>query len=318
MIKFKKNLIMILVTLAVSIVMLVGCSQKENVNTKPTNGTTNQETNTSYSAEYLTDIEIFKKEMLDNNIVILDARGEDSYKKGHIKGAIPITWQPFTKQDVKPGDKGWGVVLPKDELAKKLGELGINKDKKVIVYGNKDGWGEDGRIVWMLRMAGINSTMLNGGIELWESQKNEITKDSTNITPVECKIDSYDLSMNITTEELKKNYDKITIIDARAKDEYEGATKFGEARGGHLPKAINLTFSNVYNQDGTIKKIEELQKMFEEKGLKKDSEIVTYCTGGIRSAHLALVLKMSGYDKVKNYDASYYEWAGDKSNTVEK
>lgn len=28
--------------------------------------------------------------------------------------------------------------------------------------------------------------------------------------------------------------------------------------------------------------------------------------------------KMSGYEKIKNYDASYYEWAGDKSNPVEK
>lgn len=319
MFKLMKNITITLISAALIFSTSVACSQKSNNDSKSSaeNSQSEKKESNSYSDEYLTDIEKFKSSMSDNNIVILDARGDDAYKKGHIKGAISVSWKDFTNQTVKPGEKDWGVILPKDELAKKIGEIGVNKEKNVIVYGNKDAWGEDGRIVWMLRMAGINATMLNGGIDLWESEKNEVTKEESKAEVVDFKIDALDSSMNISTNELKKDYDNFKVIDVRDKDEYEGATKFGEARGGHLPKAINLQFSESYNEDGTIKKIDDLKKLFKEKGLNLDDQIVTYCTGGIRSAHLALILKMSGYENVKNYDASYYEWAGDSTNTIE-
>lgn len=47
----------------------------------------------------------------------------------------------------KPGDKGWGTLLPKDDLAKKIGALGIDGSKPVVVYADPKGWGEDGRVV---------------------------------------------------------------------------------------------------------------------------------------------------------------------------
>lgn len=323
MAKHMKKFTIILSSIILVTGVLSGCSQnpeeKSNNSTTSTNknDSTKTKENNSYSGEYLTSLESFKTSMSNENTVILDARGEEAYAKGHIKGAIPVAWQSFTNQEGKSGDKDWGTVLPKEELAKKLSEIGVNKDKTVFVYGSKEGWGEDGRIVWMLRMAGIKATMLNGGLELWESENNEIVKDTTEPTSSETTIESLDQSMNITTDELKKDYDRLTIVDVRAKEEYDGATKYGETRGGHLPKAQNINFSEVYNEDGTIKKIDELKKLFEKKGLKTDSTIVTYCTAGIRSAHLALVLKEAGYENVKNYDASYYEWAGDNTNKVE-
>ena len=85
-----------------------------------------------------------------------------------------------------------------------------------------------------------------------------------------------------------------------------------------IPKSINIPFNEVYNEDGTIKSKADLEKLFKDAGINKDDEIVTYCTSGIRSGHMALILKSIGYDNVKNYDASYYEWAGDKTNPVEK
>lgn len=123
---------------------------------------------------------------------------------------------------------------------------------------------------------------------------------------------------NITTEELKKNYDQYKIIDVREKEEYDGATKYGEARGGHLPNAINITFNQLYNEDGTIKSSKEIEKILEKAGIKKDDRIVTYCTAGIRSAHMTLALENAGYKNVQNYDASFYEWAGDEVNKLEK
>jgi len=36
---------------------------------------------------------------------------------------------------------------------------------------------------------------------------------------------------------------------------------------------------------------------------------VTYCTGGVRSAMAWVLLRDAGYQDVRNYDGSWWEWA---------
>ena len=152
--------------------------------------------------------------------------------------------------------------------------------------------------------------MLNGGFDLWSSEKKEINNETPEVKASEIKITEIKPDMNISTDDLKKEYKDLKVIDTRAKDEYEGAVNYGEARGGHLPDAINVPFTELYNEDGTLKNKEEKVKIMEKAGVKKDDNIVTYCTAGIRSAHMAfLSLKNAGFENVRNYDSSFYEWA---------
>ena len=51
-----------------------------------------------------------------------------------------------------------------------------------------------------------------------------------------------------------------------------------------------------------------LTKMFEDAGLSKEDHIITYCTGGIRSAYMQLVMEMCGFENSENYDESFYRW----------
>lgn len=322
--------ITLLVVIAALGISIVGCSnnnetektKKEKVQQTESTDTKITSTKDDYTYdnnEYLTSISWLEKNMKDNkNLIIVDARSDKDYAKGHIPGAINITWQALAKMDGKAGDKDWGTLQDAEALSKILSDLGISKDSQVVVYANKDAWGEDGRVVWSLKRAGIDSRMLNGGFDLWSSEKKETNKDVPEIKKAEIKIDEITPDMNITTDDLKKEYDGLKIIDTREKDEYEGATKFGEARGGHLPNAINITFNQLYNEDGTLKTTDEIEKIMDNAGLKKDDNIITYCTGGIRSAHMALALKNAGYEKVRNYDSSFYEWAADESNEVVK
>ena len=43
-------------------------------------------------------------------------------------------------------------------------------------------------------------------------------------------------------------------------------------------------------------------------GITESREIVTYCQTGRRSAHTYLTLRLLGYPRVRNYDASWAEW----------
>lgn len=303
--------------------LLTGCSKKTpNETTSPKE---TQPQQTDESVPYVHDDLLVSVDWLNDNLnantVIIDARDEKSYKAGHIPGAINSGWQPFTDMEGKqPGDKGWGTLLQKSKLSEVISKFGIDGSKTVVLYSAApEGWGDDGRIAWTLRVAGLkNVKILNGGWKLWKAKGCPTNKDVPTPTATGYTISAIDESLNTTTEYIVQNSDKIKIIDARETKEYAGATDFGEKRGGHLPNAINITWSKIFNEDGTFKDQKSLEELFTSYGITKDDEIVTYCTKGIRSAHLALVLRMAGYDRAKNYDASFYEWAGDSSLPLDK
>lgn len=282
---------------------------------------TAEETIEFADTSYIADANWVKENLGKENLLILDARGADTYAKGHIPGAIAVTWQNFADMSGAPGENpNWGTVLEPKALSEKLSAFGISKDKEIVIYtSTKGGWGEDGRIVWMLKRAGFdNVKMLDGGFEYWKAKNYEVSKDIVEPTPATVEVTSLDNSTNIDTEELASKIDDLVVIDVREKNEYEGAQNFGEARGGHLPGAINITFNQFLNSDGTLKTAKEIKAILDENGIEKDDEIVTYCTAGIRSAHMQIVLSMMGYENVRNYDASFYAWAGNADLELQK
>jgi thiosulfate/3-mercaptopyruvate sulfurtransferase len=307
--------------------VIAGCGGQQNSSTESQISPLNKTTETSQAKQvketgdralYLTTVDELKGNL--GKVIVWDARADKEYNAGHIKGAINAPWQMFAGVTAgNPGDKGWGTLLPADKIADQLGKLGIDTTKEIVVYADPNGWGEDGRIVWMLRMAGIsNSKMLDGGWPAWQAADNETSTEAVKLSPTKATIASLDEALNTTTDAIKSNTGKIKVVDARSEKEFTGATDFGEARGGHLPGAINIPFKEVFNNDGTVKSESDLKALFEKAGLKQDDEIVSYCTKGIRSAYLTMLLQMTGFKNAKNYDASFYEWAGDKALTVEE
>ena len=74
------------------------------------------------------------KENLDD-IIVVDARGEDEAKKGTVKGAVATTWQYLaTCEDGEAGDANWGCILDTKRLSERLGELGLAKDKEIVLF----------------------------------------------------------------------------------------------------------------------------------------------------------------------------------------
>lgn len=308
--KTKKFFVCFLV-LILSFIALTGCGSKSS---KEEESAKIEKSNIEES-EYLVSVDWLLKNINKENLLVIDARTEDAYNKGHIEGAINATWQSFSNMNGAPGGKGWGVVVDAKKLSQRLSSIGVNKEKEIVVYADSlNGWGEDGRLVWMFKMAGIeNVRILDGGIDLWISKGNDTTKESTKPVKVEYQVGELNTATTIDIDELKERLETVKIIDTREEAEYNGETKYGEKRGGHLPGAIQLSFKEMLNEDGTFKSKEELDTIFHNIGLKKDDEIVTYCTAGIRSAHMQIALDMAGYKNVKNYDGSFYEWAADKS-----
>lgn len=276
----------------------------------------------SFIGNKVVDIEYVKSNISNDNFLAIDARGTDTMKKdGSLEGAIGVVWQQLsTVSDGNPGEANWGVVLDSERLSKALSDIGLTKDKDIVIFADtKNGWGDDGRILWTLSMAGYdNVKILDGGIDAIKESGLPISKEPAPYVPTTVTIDNIDLADSINTDELNALLaeGKVKIIDTRDESEFNGATKYGEAAGGHIPGSINISYLKLLNEDGTLKSNNEIDSMMSEYEISKDDIIVTYCTAGIRSAHMQQILEMNGYSNVKNYDESFYRWSA--VNEVEK
>ena len=90
-------------------------------------------------------------------------------------------------------------------------------------------------------------------------------------------------------------------------------------RGGHIPGAVNISWSKATNEDGTFKSPEALRKLYRDQGITPDQTIIAYCRIGERSSHTWFVLKyLLGYPDVMNYDGSWTEWGNLVNAPIEK
>lgn len=244
-------------------------------------------------------------------VTVIDARPASMYDKGHIPGAAKAEWTYFANMKGQPGSPGWGDIFSKDMLAKKIGALGVNGKRQVVVYGDGGGWGSEGWVVWILRLSGVtNAKKLDGGYNAWVAAGGKVSKTGIKPRAVAFSIPAFQGGLNVTTPWLASKLGEVTIVDARTPFEYEGGRLFQEKRGGHIPGAVNIPFDIVFKDDMTVREVDDLQAIFKMYGLDPEQEIIVYDTAGVRSAYLVMVLRMAGFDKARNYDSSFHEWAG--------
>lgn len=268
---------------------------------------------TAFEGESIVTAEYVKEHIGDENVLILDCRGDDETAKETIEGAVGVTWKGLCTCDESygaAGDEGWGKIPEAADLAERLSSLGISKDKEIITVGyTSEGWGEDARIAWELVAAGYeNVKIVDGGYTALMAAGVPTQKGAAQLPAADVTIDAIDKTHVMETEELVANYDNYVVLDVRTQKEYDGATKYGEAKGGHLPGAIYFPYLDLFNSDGTLKANADIVAMLDAAGVTKDANIVAYCTGGIRSAYVQMVLEMCGYENTWNYDQSYWRW----------
>ncbi|RHY82980.1 hypothetical protein DYB26_014202, partial [Aphanomyces astaci] len=96
----------------------------------------------------------------------------------------------------------------------------------------------------------------------------------------------------------------VQFLDTRSSDEYTGAAAHGNARPGHVPRALHLEWSDTLQPNGQFKSTDELIALVAAAGLSADQPVVTYCQRGIRAAHTAYVLEeLLGFPAVRVYEA---------------
>lgn len=202
-----------------------------------------------------------------------------------------------------------GRPLPVEQATKKLQGLGISKERPVVVLGDAiKGWGEDGRVTWLLRAWGHSRVVLvDGGLGALEKVGTLAIKPA--VVPGNF-VASESSQLEIKKEEVKGKLSRkdVAFLDVREPREYKGQTPYGEKRGGHLSPAQHLFFKDLLDKEGRLLPREQIEKVLASRGVTRDKEVVSYCTGGIRSGWVTAVLNDLGY-KARNYAGSMWEWS---------
>lgn len=265
-----------------------------------------------FEGDYIIDAATAKSKIGDPNAVFVDSGSNP--QKETIKGAIVTGWSAWS-DNLNPtnsttGVPGWWQMKSVEDMNEVFSNLGLSKDKEIILLGETiNGWGDDARLMWQLRVAGYNNVkIVDGGYSALVAAGAQTQNGTSTLEKVDAGVTSKDLKHVVTTDELKANYDDYKIIDVRADEEYYCGQLYNEKDGGCLPGAIHLKYTDLFYADGTLRPVNELTKWFESAGLSKEDKIASYCTAGIRSSYMQVVLEMCGFENTYNYDESFWGW----------
>lgn len=269
----------------------------------------------------LIDTDTLQNRLGQPGLVVLDVRGRSAYEfGGHIPGAVHTTWHEYSDPNAVPK----GLLNPDlGAIEQTLRRLGINQESDVVIYSNPfDNWGDEGRMFWMLEYLGHrNLRILDGGWVKWTAEKRPFEHGLAPPAAGNFKAQPVK-ALAIVKEELKlmvrMPHEQTAIVDARSLEEYLGKEVSGIPRPGHIPSAIHMAWNGFLNKDATIKDLDVIREMLEDKGIRSDQEVICYCTGGVRSAWLYVILKLAGYQTIRNYPGSWWEWSRDFACPVEK
>ncbi len=261
---------------------------------------------------------------LDDPIVRIVEANEDPtlYDQGHIPNALRLHW----KNDLQdPVIRDW---VPKDRFSRILGELGISHDQTVVFYGDRNNWFAT-YTFWLFNYYGHrNARVLNGGRDRWLREGRTVTIDMPHFPPTAYRAQDPDASIRAFRDEILQRLIQplVALVDVRSPAEFSGELlappaypQEGAQRGGHIPGARNIPWTQNVREDGTFKPAEELRRLYEGQGVRADQDVVAYCRIGERSSLTWFTLKyLLGFDRVKNYDGSWTEWGSMVAVPIER
>jgi len=234
------------------------------------------------------------------------------YEKGHIPNAVNFRWHT---EFVNPVNRD---IASKEQFQRTARAAGINKDTKVVLYGDKNNWFAAWG-VWIFRTYGHRDvSILNGGRDKWVKDGRALTPVVPVVRPGNFTATEPNRSLRAFLPDVVKiatKQDRTTkLVDIRSPDEFSGKifapAGFQELaiRAGHIPGAKNVPWSTAVSPDGTFRPVADLKSIYAAQGIDGRKKVTVYCRIGERAAHTWFVLsEILGYD-VKLYDGSWTEY----------
>ncbi len=184
------------------------------------------------------------------------------YDTGHIPGAIKIDWQNDLQDSVIRD-----YIRP-EQFEKLMSRKGISPAHQVIFYGDKNNWWAC-YAFWAFQLYGHpHCSIMDGGRQKWIKEGRPLNKEIPRYPETSYKVKQFnEKAIRAFREDVILHVKaKKPLIDVRSPQEFSGELlhmesypQEGALRGGHIPQAINVPWSQAVKDDGTFKSQDELR-----------------------------------------------------------
>lgn len=258
-----------------------------------------------------------------SDLVILDCRfnlmdtatGEQAYAAGHIPGAHYLHLDNDLSSPITE-TTGRHPLPNLEQLANKLGSLGINATTQVVAYDDCGG-AMASRCWWLLRYLGHEKVaLLDGGINAWlqNSEALETTVPNTRTVTFKADVDSH---QNLAVDQIlaAQNHGAV-LVDARSAERFRGEQEPIDPVAGHIPGALNRPMTDNL-VDGFFKPAAQLRdEWLAVLGDQQPDQVVHMCGSGVTACHNLLAMEIAGLQGSRLYAGSWSEWIRDPARPV--
>jgi thiosulfate/3-mercaptopyruvate sulfurtransferase len=238
----------------------------------------------------------------------LDGRsGREAYEAGHIPGAVFVDLDAVLSEPHDDDSHGRHPLPTPERFAGGLAELGIGDGDTVIAYDDAGGV-IAARLVWLLRAAGHEAALLDGGLAAWPAtdlhRDHPRPRPPATFTAVPWPPDRL-----VDIDEAAATTD--VLIDARDRTRFGGGPDPVDPRSGHIPGARSVPTREHLDSQQRIHSPEQLRATFAEAGIERGTSVVSYCGSGVTACHNLLALEYAGLGPGRLYPGSWSEWSRD-------
>ena len=275
-----------------------------------------------YASDVLVDADWAKAHLEDPTVRFVEVDVDTAaYDQSHLPGAVAWNWTSQLADGIRRDIAG------RADFSNLLSEGGISPDTTIVLYGDNNNWFA-AWAYWQLKLFGHRDVrILNGGRKFWLDNGLPLSTDVPSYAATGYELPEPDFALRAYQGDIlpRLGASDFALVDVRSPAEFNGEviappgmTETAQ-RAGHIPGAASIPWAQTVREDGTFKPREELENLYEAKGVTPDKDVVAYCRIGERSSHSWFVLhELLGYQRVRNYDGSWTEWGSMVGMPIEK